>query len=144
MLRDMALDMVTGERIVNEAKKQLIGIGGQVIDRIPSLSEATMKWLDQYQKGRFEITVDTSQLSKEVGKLTRLGREIVIAIMLVGIIIGSAVGSYGIAAAGPQGQIWDILSRLVPLMLILALLIAFLIVLRLIWRWFRGQTPEGD
>ena len=144
MLRDMALDMVTGERIVNEAKKQLIGIGGQVIDRIPSLSEATVKWLDQYQKGRFEITVDTSQLSKEVTKLSRLGREIVIAIMLVGIIIGSAVGSYGIAAAGPKGQLWDLLSRLVPIMLILALLVAFFIVLRLTWRWLRGAAADED
>ena len=144
MLRDMALDMVTGERIVNEAKKQLIGIGGQVIDRIPSLSEATIKWLDQYQKGRFEVTVDTSQLSKEVTKLTRLGREIVIAIMLVGIIIGSAVGSYGIAAAGPKGQLWDFLSRFVPLILILALVIAFIIVLRLTYRWLRGAAADED
>ena len=118
--------------------------GGQVIARIPSLSEATLKWLDQYQKGRFEITIDTSQLSQEVTKLTRLGRELVIAIILVGIIIGSAVGSYGIAAAGPKGQMWDLLSRLVPIMLILALLVAFFIVLRLTWRWLRGAAADED
>ena len=79
----------------------------------PSLSDATMSWLDQYQKGRFEVTVDTSQLSKEVGKLTRLGREIVIAVMLVGMLVGSAIASYGIAALdletvglGPPSSGW--------------------------------------
>jgi predicted unusual protein kinase regulating ubiquinone biosynthesis (AarF/ABC1/UbiB family) len=144
MLRDMALDMVTGDRIIEEAKKQLIGVAGQVVERIPTLTEATTKWLDQYQKGRFEITIDTSQVSKEVGRLTRLGREIVIAVMLVGLIIGSAVASYGVAAANPSGTLWDILQRIAPLILIVALVLALLIVLRLVWRWLRGMTTDED
>ena len=77
---------------------------GEVIERLPTLAGATSKWLDQYQKGRFEVTVDTSQLSKEVGKLTRLGREIVIAVMLVGMLVGSAIASYGIAALEPRDR----------------------------------------
>ena len=73
MLRDMVLETITGERIIEEAKKQLISVAGQVLERVPTLTEATARWLDQYQKGRFEVTVDTSELSKEVQKLTRLG-----------------------------------------------------------------------
>jgi ubiquinone biosynthesis protein len=144
MLRDMALEAITGEKIVEAAKKQLMGAAGEVMDRIPTLAEATTKWLDQYQKGRFEVTVDTSQLSKEVSRLTRLGREIVIAVMLVGMLIGSAVASYGIAAAQLEGAVWDLLERIVPIGFVVALILSFLIVLRLTWRWLRGAAPEED
>ena len=103
MLLDMAREAITGEKIIDEAKKQLMGVAGQVVERIPTLTEATTKWLDQYQKGRFEVTIDTSELTKEVNKLTRLGREIVIAVMLVGMLVGSAVATYGIAASDLNG-----------------------------------------
>ena len=144
MLKDMALEALTGEKIVDVAKKQLIGVAGQVAERIPTLSEATTKWLDQYQKGRFEITLDTSELAKEVNKLTHLGREIVIAVMLVGMLVGSAIATYGIAAVDLKGGLWDILSRIAPLGFFVALILSFLIVIRLTWRWWRGKTPEGD
>jgi ubiquinone biosynthesis protein len=144
MLRDMALQSITGEKIVDAAGKQLMGVAGDVIERIPTLAEATTKWLDQYQKGRFEITVDTSELSKEVSRLTRLGREIVIAVMLVGMLVGSAVASYGIAAAHLGGGIWDFLARIAPLGFAVSLVLSFLIVLRLTWRWLRGATPDED
>ena len=144
MLRDMVLMELTGERIIEEAKKQLISVAGQVLERIPTLTEATASWLDQYQKGRFEVHVDTSALTKEVNKLTHLGREIVIAVMLVGMLIGSAVASYGIAATDLHGGMWDLLTRIAPLGFVIALVLSFLIVVRLVWRWLRGRDPEED
>ena len=144
LLKDMALESITGEKIVDEAKKQLISVAGQVAERIPTLSEATTKLLDQYQKGRLEITVDTSQLSKEVSRLTRLGREIVIAVMLVGMLVGSAVASYGIASAHLTGAVWGLLARIAPLGFVVSLILSFLIVVRLTWRWMRGATADED
>jgi ubiquinone biosynthesis protein len=144
MLRDMVLEEITGERIIEEAKKQLISVAGQVLERIPTLTEATAGWLDQYQKGRFEVHLDTSTLTKEVNKLTHLGREIVIALMLVGMLVGSAVASYGIAATNLHGGLWDVLTRIAPLGFVIALILSFLIVVRLTWRWLRGATPDQD
>jgi ubiquinone biosynthesis protein len=144
MLRDMALQTITGEKIIAEGKKQLISVAGQVAERIPTLTEATAKWLDQYQKGRFEVTLDTSALSKEVSRLTRLGREIVIAVMLVGMLVGSAVASYGVARIDLEGTIWHVLAGIAPLGFVVALTLSFLIVIRLTWRWLRGKTPDDD
>jgi ubiquinone biosynthesis protein len=144
LLKDMALESISGEKIVDEAKKQLIGVAGQVVERIPTLSEATTKWLDQYQKGRFEITVDTSELSQEVTRITRLGREIVIAVMLVGMIIGSAIATYGIATVQLEGAIWDFLERIAPVGFVISLVLSLIIVLRLTWRWFRGASADED
>jgi ubiquinone biosynthesis protein len=144
LLKDMALEAISGEKIVDEAKKQLIGVAGQVVERIPTLSEATAKWLDQYQKGRFEVTVDTSELSQEVTRLTRLGREIVIAVMLVGMLIGSAIATYGIATVQLEGAIWDFLARVAPVGFVISLVLSVIIVLRLTWRWFRGASADED
>jgi ubiquinone biosynthesis protein len=144
MLTEMALDSITGEKVVDAARKQLMSVAGQVVERIPTLSEATTKWLDQYQKGRFEVTIDTSQLSKEVTRLTRLGREIVIAVMLVGMLVGSAVASYGIASVQLDGAIWNLLERIAPIGFVIALVLSFLIVLRLTWRWLRGASADED
>jgi ubiquinone biosynthesis protein len=144
MLRDMVLESITGEKILEIATKQLMGSAGEVIERLPTLAGATSKWLDQYQKGRFEVTVDTSQVSKEVAKLTRLGREIVIALMLVGMLVGSAIASYGIAALNLHTSLWTIVERLAVIGFVLALVLSFIIVLRLVWRWFRGAAADED
>ena len=144
MLRDMVVESITGEKLLDIATKQVMTSAGEVIERLPSLAGATTKWLDQYQKGRFEVTVDTSQLSKEVGKLTRLGREIVIAVMLVGMLVGSAIASYGIAALDLESSSWVFVERLAVIGFVVALILSFIIVLRLVWRWFRGASPDQD
>ena len=144
MLRDMVLESITGEKILEVATKQVTTVAGEIIERLPTLAGATTKWLDQYQKGRFEVTVDTSQLSKEVGKLTRLGREIVIAVMLVGMLVGSAIASYGIAALDLETSSWVFVERLAVIGFVVALILSFIIVLRLVWRWFRGAAPDQD
>jgi len=144
MLEELAVHVVTPEKIAAEVKKQAMAGASELIKRLPSLSLASMKWLDQYQKGRFEVTIDTSELAKEVDKLSLLGREVVIAIMLVGMLIGSAIASYGIAALEMHGWIWDLLGKIAPLGFAVSLIITFLIVLRLVWRWMRRSAPGAD
>ena len=144
MLREMALEAITGDAIVGEAKKHLMTLAGDVIERVPTFTDATAKWLDQYQKGRFEVTIDTSELAKEVDKLSRLGRQVVIAIMLVGMLIGSAIAAYGIAAIQLTGGVWDLMARIAPLGFVVSLILTFLIVIRLAWRWLRHKTADED
>lgn len=144
MLKQMALAAIDGQKIVGEAKKQLSAVAGQVIDQLPSLTEATARWLTQYKKGRLEVVVETSQLAKEVDKLSRLGRQVVIAIMLVGMLIGSAIASYGIAALQLEGRMWEFIERIAPFGFAMTLILTFVIVVRLVWRWLRHKAAEED
>ncbi len=144
MLKQMALEAVTADKIAEQAKKQAMALAGDVIERLPTLAEASLGWLDQYEKGKFEVTIDTSQLAKEVDKLSRLGRQIVIAIMLVGMLIGSAIAAYGIANLELEGRIWEIMERIAPVGFVVTLILTFIIVLRLVWRWWRHKTAEED
>jgi ubiquinone biosynthesis protein len=98
LVKALAVEEITADRIVEVAKDQLMGSAREIMKRIPTLQEATVSWLDQYQKGRFEVYLDTSGLSKEVNKLSSLGRQIVVGILLVGMIIGSAIATSNLAA----------------------------------------------
>ena len=144
MIREMALDEITAEKVVDVVKDQVMMSAREVLKRLPSLQEATVSWLDQYQKGRFEVHLNTGGLDQSVDKLARLGRQMVIALILVGMIVGSAIATSVIAFLQPEAQYWSFASRLAYLGFVVPMVIAILIVVRLLWRWIRGDTATQD
>ena len=144
MVKDLFVQSISAEKITEEARKQLMIVGRELAKRLPSLSEATLGWLDQYQKGRFEVYLDTSGLAKEVNKLGTLGRQLVIGIILVGTLIGSAIALNGISGYTTQSRVWDLFFRMAYIGYVLAIVVAILVLLRLIWRWIRGKPPAQD
>jgi predicted unusual protein kinase regulating ubiquinone biosynthesis (AarF/ABC1/UbiB family) len=144
MVREMAVQAVTADKVVDVVKEQVMMTAREALKRLPSLQDATIGWLDQYQKGRFEVYVDTSALTKEVDKLARFGRQVVVALMLVGMIVGSAIATSVIALIQPDGQYWGFAARLAYLGFVAPMIVAILLVLRLMWRWIRGENPLQD
>jgi len=144
MIREEALKAVTADRILDEAKKQLTLVAREAASNLPSLSDATFKWLNQYRKGRFEVYVDTSGLALEVNKINRFGRQVVIALILVGMLIGSAIATVGIGLGQFEGEFWNFISQLAVFGYIFSSVVAALVVLRLVWRWLRGSQPDKD
>jgi ubiquinone biosynthesis protein len=144
MVQEMALQQITADKVVEVVKEQVMMTARDFLKRVPSLQEATMGWLDQYQKGRFEVYLDTSGLDKSVDKLASFGRQVVIALMLVGMIVGSAIATSVIAFIQPEGEYWGFASRLAYLGFVVPMIVAILLVLRLLWRWIRGETTMRD
>ncbi len=144
IVQEEAMKIVTADRIVEEAKKQIMSGAREVFSNLPDLSLATGKWLNQYKKGRFEITVDTSELAKEVNKIGKFGRQLIIAVLLVGMLIGTSIATGAIAISNQQGDFWDTIYRIVLIGFIFAMFASVIIVLRLIWRWLRGNDSSQD
>jgi ubiquinone biosynthesis protein len=144
MVQAMALQEITADKVVEVVKDQVLMTGRELLKRLPSLQDATIGWLDQYQKGRFEVYVDTSGLDSQVDKLARFGRQVIIAVILVGMIIGSAIATTVLAFVEPDGRLWEFAFRLSYLGFVAAMVIAILIIARLLWRWFRGESPSRD
>ena len=144
MVRDLLLSSFDADMILDQAKRQLIMTAREAVKQLPSFQDATLGWLNQYRKGRFEIFVDTSDISKEVTKLSGLGRLIVIAIVLVGIIIGSAIAVGVAALTDLTGQLVGVLTQLAYLSYFIATVLALFVVFRLMWRWLRHKDPTGD
>jgi ubiquinone biosynthesis protein len=144
IIREEALKAVTADRIMDEAKKQITMVAREAANNLPSLSEATLGWLNQYRKGRFEVYVDTSGVAKEVNKINHFGRQVVIALLVVGMVIGSAIATVGVGLGQFEGQYWDFIAQIAVFGYVFSSIIAALIVLRLIWRWIRGSAAEKD
>jgi len=77
--------------------KQVSRSAREVVYRIPSLVEATTKWLDQYEKGRISVHVDTSDLTPQVEKfdkaLSRSLDRLLLGLVLTGWLVGAAIAS---------------------------------------------------
>jgi ubiquinone biosynthesis protein len=144
IVQEQAMQVVTADRIVEEGRKQLMNAGREVFKNLPDLSTATAKWLTQYKKGRFEVTIDTSEVAKEVDKLGRFGRQVVIAILLVGMLIGSSIATAAIAFSQTTDPFWDFVFKLSYIGFIFSMLMTAFIVLRLVWRWMRGKSFDKD
>ena len=78
-------------------------------------------------------------LTPEVNKINFLGRLAVIAIILVGMIIGSAIATAAIGYGGAEGELWDFVFQLAYLGYVFAMIVAIFLVLLLLWRWIRGD-----
>ena len=85
------------QEIKTMVRKQVMRSAKEVMRRLPSLQEATLKWLDQYQRGRFTVYVDTSDLAKEVDKIdrtiTRNLTLLALAMIVSGLLVGTAIAT---------------------------------------------------
>jgi ubiquinone biosynthesis protein len=142
--REEALKQVTSENVNKVANKALGMVAREFSAQLPTITEAGLSWFNQYKKGRFEVYVDTSALGKEVKTLNRFGRQAVIAMMLIGLLIGSAIVIAAVSFGNYEGEFWNAIARIAVLGYTGASLVAALIAVRLIWRWLRGADPGQD
>ena len=142
--QEEALKLVTADNLNKVAKQTLGMVAREVSSQLPSIQEAGLSWLKQYKKGRFEVYVDTSGIAKEVTVLSRFGRQALIALMLIGLVIGSAIVTAGIAIGSLEGAFWGFIVRVAVVSYLFASLVVGLIVLRLLWRMLRGSDPRQD
>ena len=88
---------INADVLANQVRTQISRSSREVIYRIPSLVEATTKWLDQYEKGKLSVHIDASDVSKEVDKmdkaLAKTFDRLVIGLILAGWLVGAAIAS---------------------------------------------------
>ncbi len=93
--RQLLIEQVTFENIAETVRKQATRTVKEIARRAPNLSDATLKWLDQYQSGKFTVHVDTSDLSRDIDKVRTDVRSVFdrvfIAVILAGLLVGSAI-----------------------------------------------------
>ncbi len=83
-VQELAIEQITPENVTNAVKKQAAFTLREIMREMPDLQTATLGWLKQYKKGRFEVFIDTSDLAKEVDVLNTLARQVIVGILLVG------------------------------------------------------------
>jgi ubiquinone biosynthesis protein len=89
--RELLTTEVSAEKIVASLRQTAIQTGKEIGRRMPDLQSATLSWLDQYQKGKIVVEVNTADLSREIGKVGQVGQTLAAGIILAGAIIATGI-----------------------------------------------------
>jgi ubiquinone biosynthesis protein len=89
--KELLTTEVNAEKIVASLRQTAIQTGKEIGRRMPDLQSATLSWLDQYQKGKIVVEVNTADLSREIGKVGRVGQTLAAGIILAGAIIATGI-----------------------------------------------------
>ncbi len=132
-VKTLAREQYDADQIAEIVRTQLMRSAREVIYRLPNLVESTTKWLDQYEKGRFEVYVDSSDLGEQVDKLStgfnKATNRMVMGLALAGWIVGSAI------ASTYQGQVaGHDLSTIAYYMFVAGAVIGAFVVIRGLWQ----------
>ena len=93
-IRYLLMEQLNADYIEEQLKLQAVRTAKEVVRRLPSLQEATISWLDQYQAGRFEVHVDTEDLTRQLASFNQNVRRLTVALILGGLLIGSAIATF--------------------------------------------------
>jgi ubiquinone biosynthesis protein len=139
-VQEFAVQTITPENIKKMAMKEGIGLARDIIQRTPSLREATIKWIENYGKGRLEIHLDTEELNQAIESTRSSMNQVIIGLMLIGMIIGSSIAA---SYSATIGTVDSFLVRLALFGYTGSMVVAIIFVLVLLWRLWRGsKRPE--
>jgi hypothetical protein len=89
--RAAALERITPEAVEKIVVGQAMRVGQEFARRLPTMESAVWKWMDQFGKGKLVVEIDTSELNKEISKVSDLGRQVAIGMLVTGQLIGTAI-----------------------------------------------------
>ena len=129
--RAALFEQVTPARVRASLERSALRIGREVVRRVPDLETAALSWFDQFNRGKFVVEIDTRDLSRQMGKLTVLGRNLTVALIVIGQLLATAV--FGFLLTQPAiAAVAGFLPGLVVLLFFGALILSF-VVLRRVW-----------
>jgi ubiquinone biosynthesis protein len=122
-----------GDFILDTLRRQALRGAKEAVRRLPDLPGAITRWLEGLQRGGFTLYIDTENVSKQIKEidntLTRNVRWLVLSLLLVGLLVGSAIAS---AIEAPAFQA---LQTIANYLFVGGAAVAGLIVVGLLWRW---------
>lgn len=135
--RDLLVETFDANKLANSLRTQAIRSAKQAVRSIPSIEQAIGGWLNQFQRGKFVLHLDGTDLSKQISEIdetfTRNIRRLILALLVVGLLIGSSIASN---AASP---LFPLLPQVAYLIFLGAAVIAAVVIARSLWRWLRGK-----
>ena len=135
--RDLFVATFDPDKILNSLRTQALRTAKQAVRSIPSIEEALAGWLSQFQRGKFVVHLDGTDLTKQIAEIdatiTRNSRRLALALLVVGLLIGGGIASSVPSTLFPQ------LAQLAYLIFVGAAVCAAAVIVRSLWRWLRGK-----
>ena len=138
--RELLVGEVTAEKIVAQVRQTVVQTGKELGRRLPDLQTATLSWLDQYQKGKIVVEVNTADLSREIGRVSEIGKMLAAGMILAGMIIATGIIFTATLLSGTNIVIFLPL----PVILLLVFVALLLVGIRVTSRMLRGPDERDE
>jgi len=96
-ITDFMGQALTPEAIMETVRLEVTRSARELVTNLPSIVDATAKWITQYQSGQLTVHIDTSDLEGQLkttgNALDTAVNHLVVGFVLAGLIVGSAIAS---------------------------------------------------
>ena len=137
---DIVLDQAqapsTEVMIKDMVRKEAMKLGGQAVHAAPDYLRSLVSWNNQLKKGKLTLAVDTSSLDRQMEEIRSIASMVMIALLLAGGIIGSAIAASALAGSGSEMERYAQFGFFGSLVLAAVLLVVYSV------RLFR-RGPDG-
>jgi ubiquinone biosynthesis protein len=122
--------------IVKAARKRAAFAAGEAVESLPALKDAAFTWLDHLQQGEIPVRVKLADLEPSFARFESLPRLLGAAVVLAGVVIGSALAaSINTSGGGFRGSV----ANLALVVYLFATVIAVVLAIALLWRLVRTE-----
>ena len=137
--RAAIFEQVTPARVRASLERSALRIGREVVRRVPDLETAALSWFDQFNKGKFVVEIDTRDLARQMAKLNVLGRNLTVALIVIGQLLATAVFAF-LLTQPSIAAVAGWLPGLIVLLFFSALVLSFIVLRRV---WSERDEDEG-
>jgi ubiquinone biosynthesis protein len=134
-LEELVPEAFDTHAILGAARKQAIFTVGEVAERLPTMQVAAARWIDELAKGEIPVGVRFSDLGRYSRRLESVARLIAAAILLTGLLIGSAIAATTDAGESFRTHVGDAALAVY----VAATAVAAALVVVLLWRLVRAE-----
>ncbi len=114
------------EAMVRElATKQAKQVAARAAHAAPDYVKSLLSWNNQFKKGKLTVVVDTSQLDEQMAEVRSITSMVVIALLVCGGIIGSAIAATAFQGTGSTMERWATIGFFGSLALGIVLVITY-------------------
>ena len=137
--RAALLESFTPEKIQKQIQGSAVRIGKELARKVPSLEGAALSWIDQFNKGKFVVEVDTKGLERSISSVSDIGRQATVGVIVVGQLIGTAI----VMAILLQPSLTQFqgLAYVAMIAFAVTLMVSFVVLFRLFFAPDRSRRP---
>jgi hypothetical protein len=109
-MQQLLVEQLTSGKVKEAVSERAQEVLRDLSLRVPLLQEEAAKRLESPLRRRLSIELDTSELNKRLDAIGRVSRQAIVALVLVGLLISSALVAR--VSLGQNGSDWDFLTGL--------------------------------
>ena len=127
--QELGMEAVSEEAVAEAARKEGIRLAGRALQEAPAYAKGLSAIGEQLKQGKLTVHVDNGSLGDQMGAFSKVVQNVVLALLLAGAMIGSAIAASSLSANPDQHTAyqWTLGAFFVSLAIALLLALVYLV-----------------